>query len=88
MHTFFGREEVTKTEHNHYQMPLPLRDENSIPPNNKQDENSIPPNNKVMAIEWLKCLVKRFKRDPSHFERYVKVMQGLLANGYAETVDA
>ena len=68
-------EGVTKTADKHYQMPLPFR-----------DSNVTPANNKFMAVQRLKALTKRFRKDPKHWEQYVKVIKGLVDKGYAELV--
>ena len=60
----------------HYEMPLPLR------------KHLLPlPNNLSAAQKRLQSLKKRFARDPSYKEEYIKVVDDLLQNGYAEPAD-
>ena len=70
------REETHRTSDGHYEMPLPFRNPR-VPPG---------PNNKPLALQRLKSLVKRFRKDPQHHQYYVDFMNNLLEKGYAERV--
>jgi hypothetical protein len=70
-------QQTRKLDDNHYEMPLPWR-----------EDNCYPENNITVARNRLMSLVKRFKRQPEHYNRYVKFMQSLLDEGYAEQVPA
>ena len=59
----------------HYEMPLPFK-----------DPNDLPENNKVIATQRLQGLVKRFKKDPDHHARYCKFMSDVIDQGHAELV--
>jgi hypothetical protein len=59
----------------HYMMPLPWR-----------DVNSLPEDNKSVALSRLKSLTKQFTRKPEYFNHYKAFMTDLLDKGYAEVV--
>ena len=65
---------VTKVD-GHYQMPLPFR-----------NPNPTIESNKVLAIQRLRGLVRRFKRDDEYFQHYVVCMKDVISSGYAEPV--
>ena len=67
--------EIHKTGDGHYEMPLPFR-----------DPGKLMTNNKVLALQRLNSLAKRFKRDPLYHQHYVTFMNDLLQNEYAERV--
>ena len=66
---------IRKCEDNHYEMPLPLKDEG---------RHLI--DNKPVALERLKSLVRKFQKDPNYYEQYIKFMNNLIDSGYAEIV--
>ncbi|XP_072051190.1 uncharacterized protein [Amphiura filiformis] len=63
---------ITKVN-GHYQMPLPLR-----------DENIKLPHNHLMAEHRMAHLKRRFSKDPVFRKEYTEVMQETINKGYAE----
>lgn len=59
----------------HYEMPLPF----------KEDKPELP-DNKKYAIQRLKCLEKRLKRDEKYYSDYVAFMTETIDRGDAERV--
>ena len=57
---------------NHYQLPLSLKNESMIFPDNRH-----------LAEKRLHCLKKRFLRNPKFFADYRKFIGVLLVKGYA-----
>ena len=66
---------IHKTDDGHYQLPLPIR-----------DIHHMPQNNKMVALQRLKGLAKRFDRDPQHFQFYKAFMKDIFESKYAEEV--
>ena len=67
------KEGIHLTDDQHYEMPLPLRDENIVLPcNRKQAE---------IRLEQLK---RRFQRDPQYQQDYTAFVEDMLTKGYAE----
>jgi len=56
----------------HYQLPLPLK-----------DERVILPNNRCVAEKRLECLKKKFTKDATTYNDYKKFIDDLLVKGYA-----
>ncbi|XP_072037080.1 uncharacterized protein [Amphiura filiformis] len=63
---------ITKVN-GHYQMPLPLR-----------DENIKFPHNRLMAEHRMAHLKRRFSKDPVFRKEYTEVMQETINKGYPE----
>lgn len=59
----------------HYEMPLPF----------KQDKPDLP-NNMSCAVQRLKCLERRLKRDKQYCTDYINFMQDIITRGDAEKV--
>lgn len=59
----------------HYEMPLPF----------KQDKPDIP-NNMSCAVQRLKCLERKLKRDKQYCTDYINFMQDIITRGDAEKV--
>ena len=59
----------------HYEMPLPIR-----------DENLMLPNNRAMAWNRLKPLKKRLESSEAYRQHYVEFMNKVIDNGYTEKV--
>ena len=57
----------------HYQVPLPLKDENVKLPNNRKQ-----------ALWRLQSLQKRFVRDQNFFQDYSQFIEDMIKNEYAE----
>ncbi len=66
-------EEITHSD-GHFQIPLPLKDETSLP------------NNKHLAMKRYKGLMNRLARDDKYRADYMKFMEDLIDNGHAERV--
>ena len=63
------------TEDDHYELPLPF----------KEDQPKLP-NNKVMAMHRLRQLRKRLRNDTNYERDYVAFMKEVIHNGFAEKV--
>ncbi|PIK55915.1 hypothetical protein BSL78_07185 [Apostichopus japonicus] len=61
-----------KLVNGHYETALPLKQEDSCMPNNKD-----------LAVQWATNMKRRFQKDPKYYEDYKGFMQGLLDKGYA-----
>ena len=59
----------------HYEMPLPIR-----------DENFLLPNNRAMTWNRLKRLKKRLESSEAYRQHYVEFMSKVIDSGYAEKV--
>jgi len=59
----------------HFEMPLPFR-----------NPNDLPANNKVVAAQRLKSIAKRFDKDAEFRKLYVDFMEDMFAKGHAEMV--
>ena len=66
---------IRKRDDNHYEMPLPFR-----------DEKPVLPNNKILAETRLTQLKKRFSNDSKYQKDYVKFMDNIIEKGFAERV--
>jgi len=68
---------IHRTEDGHYEIPLPLR-----------DENVALPNNKALAMRRLSHLKRRFEADngKQFKDEYVTFMSSVIESGYAEVV--
>ena len=60
----------------HYEMPLPLKEQDPELPNNRE-----------LALRRLFQLKKRFLRNEQYKEDYVKFMNDMIVKGYAEQVN-
>ena len=64
-----------KLVNGHYETALPLKQEDTCMPNNKE-----------LAVQWAMNTKRRYQKDPKYFEDYKVFMQGLLDRGYAVLV--
>ena len=69
-------EESIQIDKGHYMMSLPLKDSHRV--------NF--PNNRVMAMNRMAHLKKKFQRNPAFKTEYVKAMNETVGKGYAEIV--
>ena len=69
------KKQIYKCDDGHYEMPLPIR-----------DENLHMPDNKPMAESRLKYLKGKFMKNPKLFDDYKVFMNDLIDKGYAEEV--
>ncbi|XP_038165126.1 uncharacterized protein LOC119799356 [Cyprinodon tularosa] len=65
---------IKKNSQGHYEMPLPFK------------ERPILPDNKQLAIVRLSHLKRKLLRDEDHRKEYIKFMEEVIENGYAEEV--
>ena len=70
-----AKEGIHQREDGHYEMPLPLRNENVELPNNKD-----------LAMSRLMKLKQKLQSDTQYREDYVGFMQETIENGFAERV--
>ena len=68
-------EEGICKQNGHYELPLPLK-----------NDNLSMPNNKLQAVSRLNKLKKRMQSDSKFREDYVTFMKGMIESGYAERV--
>ena len=61
---------------NHYETPLPLR-----------NPEMTPPNNKVMAGKRAHYLKSKFQKDEQYFSPYKNLMNEIIEKGYARVSD-
>ena len=59
----------------HYQLPLPLRNENIRMPNNRDQA--------VHRMNWLK---RKFSKNEKVYNDYITFMEEILSKGYARSV--
>lgn len=69
------KEGIRHKQDGHYEMPQPF----------KQDRPNLP-NNKACAVQRLKCLERKLKRDQQYCSDYVNFMEDIIARGDAERV--
>ena len=69
------QEGIIQTDDSHYEMPLPLKNNNAELPNNKE-----------LALSLLMKLKQRLKGDAQYRKDYVDFMQENMKNGFAEKV--
>ncbi|XP_062421503.1 uncharacterized protein LOC134132867 [Pungitius pungitius] len=69
------REGIKHKPDGHYEMPLPF----------KRDRPTLP-NNKSCAVQRLRCLERKLKRDHKYCSDYVNFMKDVIARGDAERV--
>ena len=65
----------TQQSDGHYVIPLPLR-----------QDSQVMPNNKICALRRLTGLKNRLQKDPKFTQHYCKFMEDMLQKGYAEKV--
>ena len=70
-----AKEGIHQREDGHYEMPLPLRNENVELPNNKD-----------LALSRLMKLKQKLRSDTQYREDYVGFIQETIENGFAERV--
>lgn len=66
-------ETIHKTKDGHYEMPLPL----------KEDDLSLPCNSRLAEVR-LNQLKTRFNNNPKYKQDYVTFVEDMLEKGYAE----
>ena len=64
---------IKRTDDRHFEMPLPLR-----------DEDIVLPNNRCIAEKRLAGLRKRLLKDEQYRADYTKFMEGIIDKGFAE----
>ncbi|XP_056272262.1 uncharacterized protein LOC130195038 [Pseudoliparis swirei] len=69
------RNEIKQKQDGHYEMPLPF----------KKDKPNLP-NNKSCAVQRLKGLERKLKRDQKYCSDYMHFMKDIIARGDAEKV--
>ena len=69
------REGIHQSDDSHYEMPLPLRNNDAELPNNKE-----------LALSRLMKLKQRLKSGTQYRKDYVEFMQENIKNGFAEKV--
>ncbi|XP_054607429.2 uncharacterized protein [Nothobranchius furzeri] len=69
------KEEIRHKEDGHLEMPLPF----------KQSRPELP-NNKPCAVQRLKCLERRLKRDQKYQADYMNFMKDIISRGEAERI--
>ncbi|XP_039455070.1 katanin p60 ATPase-containing subunit A1-like [Oreochromis aureus] len=68
-------EKTTTFENGHYNIGLPLK-----------NENLQMPNNRCVAEQRIACLLRKFKKNPQFFEDYKCFMENIITKGYAVPV--
>ncbi|KAL3975057.1 hypothetical protein ACER0C_023683 [Sarotherodon galilaeus] len=68
-------EKTTAFENGHYNIGLPLK-----------NENLQMPNNRCVAEQRIACLFRKFKKNPQFFEDYKCFMENIITKGYAVPV--
>ena len=70
-----AKEGIHHRNDGHYELPLPLKDERTLLPNNKE-----------LALSRIKKLKGRFKHDTTYWKDYQGFMNEVIEKGYAERV--
>ena len=70
-----AKEGIHRRDDGHYELPLPLRDERIMLPNNKE-----------LALSRIKKLKGRLKHDSKYLKDYQGFMSKIIEKGYAERV--